>query len=179
MCHDITLHYCGVIMGTMASQITSLTIVYSTVYSDAHQRKHQSSAPLAFERGIHRGPVNSPHKWPVTREMFPFDDVIMISLSSIYKPINSKMFVSWRLASSLASGSVCDVTIGRTKYHGSGNCYDGTWEEIFNSLDIHCIRCIHVDIYDRIAMTSLKVIHKDVKPFLNDTVKKICFHVDL
>ena len=58
-------------------QITSLTIVYSTVYSDADQSKHQSSASLAFVRGIHRGPVNSPHKWPVTRKMFPFDDVIM------------------------------------------------------------------------------------------------------
>ena len=64
-------------MGVMASQITSLTIVYSTVYSGADQRKHQSSASLAFVRGIHRGPVNSSHKWPVTRKMFPFDDVIM------------------------------------------------------------------------------------------------------
>ena len=45
----------------------------------AHQRKHQSSASLAFVRGIHRRPVNSPHKWPVTRKMFPFDDVIMFS----------------------------------------------------------------------------------------------------
>ena len=64
-------------MGAIASQITRLTIVYSIVYSDADQRKHQSSASLAFVRGIHRGPVNSPHKWPVTRKMFPFDDVIM------------------------------------------------------------------------------------------------------
>ena len=56
---------------------TSLTIVYSTVYTGADQRKHQSSASLAFVWGIHRGPVNSPHKWPVTRKMFPFDDVIM------------------------------------------------------------------------------------------------------
>ena len=59
--------------------ITSLTIVYSTAYSDADQRKHQSSASLAFVWGIHRGPVNSPHKWPVTRKIFPFDDVIMNS----------------------------------------------------------------------------------------------------
>ena len=72
-------HYTDVIMGAIASQITSLTIVYSTVYSGADQRKHQSSASLAFVRGIHRGAVNSPHKWPVTRKMFPFDDVIMIS----------------------------------------------------------------------------------------------------
>ena len=73
----IGTHYGDVIMGAIASQITSLTIVYSIVYSDAYQRKHQSSASLAFVRGIHRGPVNSPHKWPVTRKMFPFDDVIM------------------------------------------------------------------------------------------------------
>ena len=70
-------HYNDVIMGAIASQITSPTIVYSIVYSDADQRKHQSSASLAFARGIHRGPVNFPHKWPVTRKMFPFDDVIM------------------------------------------------------------------------------------------------------
>ena len=61
----------------MASQITSLTIVYRTAYSGADQRKHQSSASLAFVRGIHRWPVNSPRKGPVTRKMFPFDDVIM------------------------------------------------------------------------------------------------------
>ena len=63
-------------MGLISSQITSLTIVYSIVYSDADQRKHQSSASLAFVRGIHRGPVNSPCKWPVTRKMFTFDDVM-------------------------------------------------------------------------------------------------------
>ena len=70
-------HYNDVIMGAIASQITTLTIVYSTLYSNADQRKHQSSASLAFVRGIHRGPVNSPRKWPITRKMFPFDDVIM------------------------------------------------------------------------------------------------------
>ena len=75
-CFEST-HYNEVIMGVIASQITNLTIVYSAVYSDADQRKHQSSASLAFVRGIHRGPVNSPHKWPVTRKMFPFDDVII------------------------------------------------------------------------------------------------------
>ena len=40
-------------------------------------KKNHSSASLAFLRGIHRWHVNSPHKWPVTRKMFPFDDVIM------------------------------------------------------------------------------------------------------
>ena len=71
------LHYDDVIMGAIASLITSLTIVYFTIYSNADQRKHQSSASPAFVWGIHRGPVNSPHKWPVTRKMFQFDDVIM------------------------------------------------------------------------------------------------------
>ena len=71
------IHYCDVIMGAMASQITSLTIVYSIVHSGADQRKHQSSASLAFVWGIHRWPMNSPHKGPITQKMFPFDDVIM------------------------------------------------------------------------------------------------------
>ena len=64
-------------MGAVASQITSLTIVYLTVYSGADQRKHQSSASRDFVRGIHRSSGNSPHKGPVTRKMFPFDYVIM------------------------------------------------------------------------------------------------------
>ena len=74
-------HYDDVIMSEIASQITSLTIVYSTVHSGADQSKHQSSASLAFVWEIHRWPVNFPHKWPVTRKIFPFDDVIMASQS--------------------------------------------------------------------------------------------------
>ena len=70
-------HYNNVIMSAMASQITSFTTVYSTVYLGTDQRKHQSSASLAFVWGIHRWPVNSPHKGPVTRKMFPSDDVMM------------------------------------------------------------------------------------------------------
>ena len=70
-------------MGTMTSQITSLTIVYSTVYSGTDQREHQCSASLAFVQGIHRWPVNSLHKWPITRKMFPFDDVIMASAGGL------------------------------------------------------------------------------------------------
>ena len=78
LCFVAISYYSGVIMSAMASQITSLTIVYSTVYSGGDQRTHQSSASLAFVRGIHRWPVNSPHKRPVTRKMFAFDDVIML-----------------------------------------------------------------------------------------------------
>ena len=77
-------HYSDVIMGAMASQITSLTTVYSTDNSGADQRKHQSPVSLAFVRGIHRWPVTFPHKWPVTQKMFPFDDVIMITKSCIF-----------------------------------------------------------------------------------------------
>ena len=62
----------------MVSQITSLTIKFSTVYSGTYQRKHERYASLAFVRGIHRWPANSPHKGPVTRKMFAFDDVIMV-----------------------------------------------------------------------------------------------------
>ena len=87
-------HYGDVIMGAIASQITSLTIVYSAGYSGADQRKHQSSASLAFVRGIHRGPVNSPHKWLVTRKMFSFDDVIMIVGCVHARLLNTIVFVT-------------------------------------------------------------------------------------
>ena len=61
----------------MASQISGVSIVYSAVCWGAAQRKHQSSASLAIVRGIHRWSVNSPHRGPVTRKMFPLKDVIM------------------------------------------------------------------------------------------------------
>ena len=64
-------------MGAMPSQIIRFTTVYSSVYSGADQRNHQSSASLAFVWGIHRWPVNSPHKWPVTRKNFSVDDVVL------------------------------------------------------------------------------------------------------
>ena len=67
-------------MSAMASQITSFTIVYSTVYSGADQRKHQGSTSLAFVWG--NSPVTGEfpaYQGPATHEMFPFDDVIMNS----------------------------------------------------------------------------------------------------
>ena len=86
-------HYSYIIMSAMPSLITSLSIVYSSVRSGADQRKYQSPASLAFGRGIHRGPVNSPHKWPVTRKMFSFDDVIMAYFIS--SPFDSYTFHKW------------------------------------------------------------------------------------
>ena len=70
-------HYSDVIMSAIASQITGIAIVCLTVCWGADQRKHHSSASQAFMRGIHRWPVDSPHKGPVTRKTFLFDDVIM------------------------------------------------------------------------------------------------------
>ena len=94
------VHYNDVIMGAMASQITSLTIVYSTVYSDADQRKHQSSASLAFVQGIHRGLVNSPHKWPVTRKnvsiWWRYQGVI--NLKGLSQTADSKVHVVYMLS---------------------------------------------------------------------------------
>ena len=104
-------------MGSMASQITSLTIVYSAGYSDADQRKHQSSASLAIVRGIHWWPVNSLHKWPVTRKMFPFDDVIMpMTLCWIHS-------VSWISHKSeiLAFPQTTFMSTVNTLVHGKGD----------------------------------------------------------
>ena len=63
-------------MGAIAYQITSLAIVYSAFYSDTDKKniKARRHWPLCGESP---GPVNSPHIWPVSRNMFPFDDVIM------------------------------------------------------------------------------------------------------
>ena len=85
-------------MGAIASQITSLTIVYSTVYLDADQRKHKSSASLSFVRWIHRGPVKSPYKGPVTRKMFSFDGVIMNDSAEVNQ---SKIVLEAKLLSEL------------------------------------------------------------------------------
>ena len=107
-------HYNDVIMGVIASQIISLTIVYSTVYSDTDQRKHQSSASLAYVWGIHR----PPHKWPVTRKMFPFDDVIMFfgvtgcALTQIFS-ISRSIFVAISSRTATSGYCVCTNTFSR------------------------------------------------------------------
>ena len=89
-------HYADVIMSAMASQITGLTIVYS-IFIQA-QIKENIKAPRhwPFVWGIHRRPVNSPHKRPVTRKMLPFDDVIMskffVSLRQLLENVNHFIF---------------------------------------------------------------------------------------
>ena len=107
-------------MGAMASQITSLTVVYATIYSGPDQWKHQSSASLAYVWGIHRWPVNSPHKGPVTRNMFPFDDVIMLSHRSalnFWKALSKHcgLLLKKQLSGELVA-SVTNVCIRRDKF---------------------------------------------------------------
>ena len=75
MCANV-LHNSDVTMSAIASQITSLTIVCSTVYSGADQRKYQSPVLLAFVEFTLS--VNSPHKGPVTWKILPCDDVIIL-----------------------------------------------------------------------------------------------------
>ena len=115
------LHYDDVIMGSVAAHITSLAIVYPTVYSDTDQRKHQSSVSVAFVRGILRWPVNSSYKGPVTRKMFAFDDVIMIRCKICWLPhisqltrLQNLMFKPWKLLHSL---DYCDSAHGHMKQY--------------------------------------------------------------
>ena len=110
-------HNNDVIMGAIASQITSLTIVFSTVYLDTDQRKHQCSASLAFVRGIHRRPVNSPHKWPVTRKMFPFDDVIMVFICSSQRDTYFHFIIFFLLAPFCAPSPICLSYINKIIYN--------------------------------------------------------------
>ena len=104
-CVVSVVHYDDVIMSAITSQITCLTIVYSTVYPGADQSKHQSSASLVFVWGIHRRPVNSPHKWPVTRKKIPFDDVIMANNHS------SSRYPSWCVYKTLCFFLVLTVSL--------------------------------------------------------------------
>ena len=110
-------------MGTNASQITSLAIVYSIVFSSADQRKHQSSASLAFVRGIHRGPVNSPHKWPVTRKMFPFDDVIMDGFVQYFGISITYTLNNWYRLLSATSSFICYIYPYLYKLYHFFHCY--------------------------------------------------------
>ena len=89
------IHYSDVIISAMASRITSLTSVYSTVYSGADQRKHQSSASLLLAKGIHLWPANSLHIGSVTQKVFPFDDVILAYIRNQYSCLTVLSWVHW------------------------------------------------------------------------------------
>ena len=105
-------------MSEMASQIISLSIVCSTIYSGADQSKHQSSTSLAFVQGIHRWPVNSPHKKPTTRKMFPFDDVIMKRQLILH----TQLIPQW-LDDARRQGTIINVIDLVPEYSGFGNWF--------------------------------------------------------
>ena len=91
-------------------------------YSGTDQRKHRSSVTLAFVRGIHRWPVNSPPKWPVTRKKFPFDDVIMITPGSTLSFFSSLPYIIHYAWYSLLSAGFCSKSLHNTKrYMTSSN----------------------------------------------------------
>ena len=117
----ILVHYSDVIMSAMASQITGVSIVYFTVCSGADQRKHQSSASLAFVRGIHRWPVNSPHKEPVTRKTLSFDYVLMNKDMSFKQyrnvhPVHNTILrtLAWR-SGERGNGRMCSICYSNTR----------------------------------------------------------------
>ena len=102
------VHHHDVIKSEVASHITSLTTVYSTVYSGAY-KKYQSSTSLVFVRGIQRSPVNSLDKGPVTRKMFPFDDVIIFTtLSSLADTSTPENFIH---PSQLTRREMCHLVV--------------------------------------------------------------------
>ena len=94
---SIYQHYSDAILSVMVSQITGIPIAYP-------KRKHQSSTSLVFVKGIHRSPVNSPHKGPVTWKLFPFVDIIM-KLNSL--TVFGTMDITWWKQQQL-SPCICD-----------------------------------------------------------------------
>ena len=139
-------HYSDVIMSAMAPHITSLTIVYSTIYLDGDQRKHQSSASLTFVRGIHRWPVNSPHKGPVTRKMLPFDDVFMRTLAHVmcFLHVCSRLWVRILLTAKHFSAGMRYICVSQYPYKlGMINVLFWWWCW-YHSLNKHTMgRCPH------------------------------------
>ena len=124
-----SIQYNDAIMSAMASQITSLTIVYSTVYLGTDQRKHQSSASLAFVWGINWWPVNSPYEGPVTQKIFPLDDVIMLAAIITWLRMATQPSPIWYIDKSAwkgippAPGSVMMTSRHRNAFHIIGAQY--------------------------------------------------------
>ena len=152
------LHYNDVIMSTIASQVTSLANVYSIVYSGADQSKHQNSASLAFVWGIHRGPVNSPHKGPVTRKMFPFDDVIM-SEHRCCKPFFLETLILLRWTMYCIDFFATNISASRqVQIH---RWIDWNWDVFRNIVPLHLMRYLQfidffIDLLHSIQVNWIK-----------------------
>ena len=102
------LHYSELIVSEITSQITGVSMVCSTVCSGVDHRKHQCSESLAFVRRILRWLMNSPHRRPVTRSLFPFDDIIMVSSASTFKSMSD--IFSVKIMNSLNASSIREST---------------------------------------------------------------------
>ena len=133
-------------ISTVASQINGVSMVYLTGCSGADQRKHRNSASPTFVRGIHRWPVNSPHNEPVTRKMFPFDDVIMCHLVfhlsyvlSIHKSINLP------IKPSFIHSYPCDDKYGTIRYIKTW--LGKLWAGILSTWHTNAIACENMYIF--------------------------------
>ena len=157
MCLVMRIYYNDVIMGTIASQITSLTIVYSIVYPGADQSKHQSSASLAFVRGIHQGPVNSPHKWPIPWKMFRFHDVIMHVF-----PGNKSIFYQLIFVMALF-----EITVAPGHWN-----VPGSWGSFSRKIKTNSYRTVNIMAADGLATggQSLGISSNDTTSFWQSTV---------
>ena len=144
-------------MGATASQITSLTIVYSTVYTGTDQRQHQSPMSLAFVRGIQRWTVNSLHKWPVTQKMFPIDDVIMRWWPLMQTPAarTCKIF-------NLLWPSNAIMMVSQSTFCGSGHGLlpDGTLRTYFNEVLLN----IKTFSFKKMHLRILSIKHQPCHP---------------
>ena len=178
-------HYDDVIMTMLASQIISLTVVYSIVYSGVNQRKHQSSASLAFVREIHRGPVNFPHKWPVTRKMFPFDDVIMMWVGSwrygcpvawfcyqlIAKPGNQTAITPWPDPYQLVKLRMDAILFH--KYQMPQTTAHSAFHKLSTRLTLFCVLLLSdADLPLCYRVTSLQLVHPCDCPTVSETILK-------
>ena len=132
-----------------ASQITSLTIVYATVYSGGDQRKHQSSA----------SPVNSPHKEPVTQKMFPFDDVMVQKFAPPPrrpgdKPLYEQMMVSL-LTHTCVTRPQCLNELTLCMLHWKSNTVSNLPAAVKSSLTVSVFH--HITVYMPIVLESFLI----------------------
>ena len=104
-------------------------------------KKHQSSVSLAFVRGIHRGPVNAPHKWPVTRKMFPFDDVIMKNKTQTKAQI-LHIILSWEQYSDVIMSAIASQITSLMIVYSTG-CSGPNQRKHQSSASLDFVRGIH------------------------------------
>ena len=168
-------------MSAMASQITCVSIVYFTVSSGADQRKHQGSASLAFVRGFHRSPVISPHKGPVKRKMFPFDDAIICFLggpwhdaamtvaliSSIPYPIRHKVLISCNRATSSLErkyrGHFDNFRCSQQRTFRHMTTFPFQWKSLTHGSKMYSSKRVNVHVYLAPDLNRLSVCIQTVK----------------